>query len=136
MNASAAASLTAALLVPKGNAHPNRGIAQPIRERVGIAVRDGNLFRSEAARLPQPPFVPQKALASGDYKRISLRLTEQQRQRLRLASAHLSKSAQAILFDALDHYLKHVVPELLSNPCPCLAKRGGNGRHYCERTGE
>jgi hypothetical protein len=132
----AAASLTAALLVPRGNAHLSRGIARPIRERIRVAVRDGDVLRPEVARLPQPTFVPQTAAASAQPKRISLRLDERQRLRLRLGSAHFSKSLQAILIEALDRYFTQVVSELLGNPCACLAKGVANGIDRCERAVE
>lgn len=136
MSTSAAASLTASLLVPRGNARPSRGIAQPIRERISVAVRDSDLLRPEVARLPQARFVPQTAAAGAKPKRISLRLDERQWLRLRLASARFSKSPQAILIEALDHYFKRVVPELLGNPCPCLVNGVANGIDCCERAVE
>lgn len=136
MSASAAASLTAALLVSSGNAHPSRGLAQPIRERISVAVGGDGRLRSDEARLRQPRVAPQTAPGSAEHKRISLRLDERQRLRLRLASAHLSKNRQAILLEALDHYFKQVVPKLLNNPCPCLANGVANGSNCCERAAE
>jgi hypothetical protein len=93
------ASLTEALIVAKGAAAPShfttaRREPDPIRHR------------------PRP--------AEG-RARLPLRLDEERHRRLRLATAHLRKSGQALLLAALDHYLDHVVPALIPGRCPCLA---------------
>jgi hypothetical protein len=53
-------------------------------------------------------------------RRIAVLLDERQLLRLRLASAHLGKSRQAIIIDALEHYLTDVVPTFLHGPCSCI----------------
>ncbi len=55
--------------------------------------------------------------------RVSLRLDEPHHRRLRLAAAHLHKSAQAVLQAALDHYLDHIVPTVIDGRCLCLGRR-------------
>jgi hypothetical protein len=130
MSASPAASLTA---VSKGNAHPSRGLAQPIRERIGIGAWEAGLLQAGVVQVPPRTIVPRTAPASADHKRISLRIDQQQSLQLRLASTHLGKSRQAILFEALDYYIKQVVPGLLSNPCPCIENGAARGGDCCER---
>jgi hypothetical protein len=131
MTTSPAASLTAALLAPKGDAHPSRGLARPIRERISIAASDDDPLRSGRTRAHRDIFGPPMTPPSADRKRISLRLDERQRLRLRLASAHLSKSRQVILLEALDYYIGNVVPGLLGHTCPCLTRGITTGNDCC-----
>jgi hypothetical protein len=91
-----AASLSDGLLVIKGDASP--GGTQPRRTR----------------RIRSPD----------DRPRVALRLDESRRLRLKLASAHLRKSTQAMLLAALDHYFERVVPTLVGEGCACLAAPG------------
>jgi hypothetical protein len=138
-----AASLSAALLVTKGNAQPSRGLAQPMTERIGFGLRETD---TRDTRSPEPPpvmrppaFVPPLVPASTGQSRITLRIDETQRLRLRLASAHLGKTRQVILIEALDHYFKRVLPAFLHDPCPCIQGggiQGGNaiGGDCCQRS--
>jgi len=134
VSAGPAASLSAALLVTKGNAQPSRGLAQPMTERLGFAMRsiDTRDTRDHQpvepvapVTWPGPPtFVPPPASPSTEFTRLTLRVDETQRLRLRLASAHLGKTRQVILIEALDHYFKRVLPAFLHDPCPCI--QGGS----------
>jgi len=133
MSALPAASLTAGLLVPKGNAYPSRGLAQPIRERMSIGARDGRLLHPGVFQVPPRTLEAQPVPANREQKRISMRIEQQQSLRLRLASAHLGKRRQVLLLEALEYYLERVVPGLLSNPCPCIGKGIANGSDCCER---
>lgn len=136
MSGAPVASLSAALLVSKGNAQPSRGLAQPMTERLGFAMRAAATHDTRDIRpaAPVPPatpvapvswptpqaFVPPPPPPSTASSRITLRIDDKQRLRLRLASAHLGKTRQVILIDALDHYLKRVMPTFLHDPCPCI----------------
>jgi hypothetical protein len=91
-----AASLSDGLLVIKGDASPAG--AEPRRTR----------------RIRSPD----------DRPRVALRLDEDRRKRLKLASVHLHKSTQAMLLAALDHYFERVVPTLVGESCTCLAAPG------------
>jgi hypothetical protein len=130
-----AASLSAALLVTKGNAQPSRGLAQPMTERIGFGlcdadtrdagIREMSAVESMPIMRPLPPaFVPPPLPASTALSRITLRIDETRRLRLRLASAHLGKTRQVILIEALEHYFKRVLPAFLHDPCPCI--QGGS----------
>jgi hypothetical protein len=55
--------------------------------------------------------------------RLTLRLDETRHLRLKLTSAHLQRSLQEILTEALDRYLDQVSPEMLSSNCVCLKAR-------------
>jgi hypothetical protein len=140
------ASLSAALLVTKGNAQPSRGLAQPMTERMGFGpldtgTRDAGTpapvkWPAPPAVVVPPPISPPTGAAPG---RITLRIDETQRLRLRLASAHLGKSRQVILIEALDHYFKRVLPAFLHDPCPCIQGgviQGGSaiGSDCCQRS--
>jgi hypothetical protein len=92
MNATTCASLSDALLVAKGTAAPS--CAPNHKQRRG---------RLDDIRV-----------------RVALRLDEPRHRRLRLAAAHMHKSAQAVMLAALDHYLERIVANALAEPCPCL----------------
>jgi hypothetical protein len=92
------ASLTDALLVPKGQAAPSRPVPPPKRE---------------AARDDTRP-------------RVQLRLDQARHRRLRIAAAHFRQSLQAVMMTALDHYLDRIVPSVIDARCECLC--GGGGR--------
>jgi len=139
-----AASLSAALLVTKGNAQPSRGLAQPMTERLGFAMRSINTHDTRDTQpmepvapvtWPGPPtFVPPPPPPSTEFTRLTLRVDEMQRLRLRLASAHLGKSRQVILIEALDHYFKRVLPAFLHDPCPCIQGGSAIGSDCCQRS--
>ena len=117
MKPSPAASLHTGLLASKGNAQPSRGLALPVSERIAAGGLDaGPLIRSLAAKPPRT-----KTATPG---RLTIRVDERQRLRLRLASAHLGRSRQDIVLDAIEHYLTQVVPTFLHDPCSCIG--GGN----------
>jgi hypothetical protein len=93
------ASLSTTLLVVKGAASPSR--ATTLRQR---RIHDH----------------------STDGIRVALRVDEARHRRLRLASAHFRKSAQSVLLAALDHYLDSIVPSMLDERCPCIARNDAN----------
>jgi hypothetical protein len=143
MNSSPVATLSAALLVTKGNAQPSRGLAQPMTDRIGLAMRVATALGTNET-IPTEPvpvtwpvsqaFVPQLAppRAAAAASRITIKVDDTQRLRLRLASAHLGKSRQVILIDALDHYLKRVMPSFLHEPCPCMQGEAASGSDCCQ----
>jgi hypothetical protein len=145
VSAAPAASLSAALLVTKGNAQPSRGLAQPMTERIGFGMRDAETRDAGIREIgpidpapviwPVPPaFVPPPPPASTALGRITLRIDDAQRLRLRLASAHLGKSRQVILLEALDHYFKRVLPAFLRDPCPCIQGGSAIGSDCCQHS--
>jgi hypothetical protein len=71
-----------------------------------------------------PSCVPQRRRGrAGDGRvRVAFRLDEPRHRRLRLAAAHLRKSAQAVIQAAIDHYLERIVANSLREPCPCLER--------------
>jgi hypothetical protein len=143
VSAGPAASLSAALLVTKGNAQPSRGLAQPMTERLGFAMRSINTSETPnhqplepmaPVTWPGPPtFVPPPPPADAAFTRLTLRVDETQRLRLRLASAHLGKSRQVILIEALDHYFRRVLPAFLHDPCPCIQGGSAISSDCCQR---
>lgn len=153
MSTAPAASLSAALLVTKGNAQPSRGLAQPMTERLGFAMRTISARDTHDTRDsqpiepvapvtwpgpsfgPGPEFASPPPLVSTAQSRITLRVDDKQRLRLRLASAHLAKSRQEILTEALDHYFKRVLPAHLHDPCPCIQGGSAIGSDCCQRSG-
>lgn len=100
------ASLTEALLVAKGAAEPS--------------LFTGARSRSIGAPRRARP-ADERVRQSDERARLPLRLDEERHRRLRLATAHLHQSGQALLLAALDHYLDHVVPTLIDGRCHCLS---------------
>jgi hypothetical protein len=152
VSAARAATLSAALLVTKGNAQPSRGLAQPMTERLGFAMRtidtrdtrDSQPIEPVApVTWPGPTFETGHAFAPTSPPsavgtvsgRITLRVDDKERLRLRLASAHLGKSRQVILTEALEHYFKRVLPAYLHDPCPCIQGGSAIGSDCCQRSG-
>lgn len=126
MSPTPAASLHTGLLAAKGSAQPSRGLAQPLHERIaGGGANAGTLLRSLATEKNT------RTIAAAP-RRIAILLDERQRLRLRLASAHLGKSRQAILIHALDHYLTEVVPALLNGPCSCIGAARNEPEPCCQ----
>ena len=144
MSAGPTASLSAALLVTRGNAQLSRGLAQPMAGRPGLTIHgvDGRDTRDHqptepvapVTRLGPPTFVPPPAPPDTAFTRLALRVDETQRLRLRLAAAHLGKSRQVILIEALDHYFKRVLPAFLHDPCPCIQGGSAIGSDCCQRS--
>ena len=144
MSVAPVASLTAALLVTKGNAQLSRRLAQPMTERLGFAVRSIDSRDphdnqptgpvAPVARPGPPAFVPPPPPPDETFTRFTLRVDETRRLQLRLASAHLGKNRQVILIEALDHYFKHVLPAFLHDPCPCIQSGSAIGSDCCRRS--
>ena len=102
-----AASLTASLLVPKGDAAP---CDKP-------AAREGG---GTVEFLPKPRRERSGGGGEDATTRVSLRLSAARHLRLRLAGAHLGRSSQALIRAAIDHYIDTVLPPLLAGRCACL----------------
>ena len=141
MSARPAASLSAALLVTKGNSQLGRGLAQPMTDRLGLAMRDIDTRDGQPTEpvapvtWPGPPsFVPPPPPPDTAFSTLTLRVDATQRLRLRLAAAHLGKSRQVILIEALDHYFKRVLPAFLHDPCPCIQGGSAIGSDCCQRS--
>jgi hypothetical protein len=129
---SQAASLSAALLTTKGNAQPSRGLAEPMSSRpVPSALDLLDAFEPSPIVRPLATSHPPAANATMP-SRITLRVDEKVRLRLRLASAHLGQSRQVILIDALDHYLRKVLPTYLHERCPCIEAGALGGTVCCQ----
>jgi hypothetical protein len=111
-------------------------------ERIGFAMREAATHDTRETRpiapaapvlWPAPPAIVPRLPAMKASSRITLRVDDKQRLQLRLASAHLGKTRQIILIDALDHYLRRVVPSFLHDPCPCIQGESATGGECCQR---
>jgi predicted DNA-binding protein len=100
-----AASLSAALLVAKGEASPSRA---------------GGRGAARGATLEFLPKPARKPPGEDGVTRVSLRMPGARHLRLRLAAAHLGRSNQALMLTAIDHYIDHVLPLLIAGRCACL----------------
>jgi hypothetical protein len=124
-----AASLTSSLMARKGAAGPSR------LEQEEAAHKNG---RPAPRLVASTPHVPKKSApaktrhakttkaqtpvgeAAADKRRFTLRLSEDQHIRMRLASVHLHMSAQQMVMKALDQYLAETVPHIRGGDCACM----------------
>lgn len=102
---------------------PALPVPAPIRQASPVPMespdRDESPDREESTLLaratgPEP-------LAATRRVKLSLRLDAERHLRIKLAAAHLRRSAQNILTEALDHYLDDICPSLSGGECRCLA---------------
>jgi len=116
-NGRSAAKLTSSLLARKGTAAP------AALSSVALALRqvDGE---SRGAKCSDRAYGSNgNGCASKTPPRMTFRLDEARHLRLRLAAAHLQRSRQDVLTEALDRFLDQISPEILSNHCVCLTTR-------------
>lgn len=57
--------------------------------------------------------------------RVSVRLDRERHLKLKLTAAHLQRTLQDVITDALDRYLEQLGPEVLRTDCACLGMKGG-----------
>lgn len=122
------AALTGALLASKGAAAPSNSVSafleeQPTsqessRKSVAAAPSQVRLQMADTVTSSQGSEASSSEIAAARAK-LSVRLDPDRHLRLKLAAAHLRRSSQAIMLDALDAYLSSVTPAL-DRACPCL----------------
>jgi len=152
------APLTAALLASKGRAAPSRSsmssllngfddeapAVTPAVTMSPVSARedgeDGNAAQSSfsGGKGSGSGRAPSRKNPAADKARIklSLRLTDQQHLRLKLAAAHLRQSSQTILMAALEDYLARKAPEIGGGDCACLMAGSEGGRTAMPSHGE
>ena len=111
----------------KGNAQPIRGLAEPMAEDVPPIGLDSLLPVHSV--MPPGSAIPHASVAG--HHRISVRVDQRHHLRLRLASAHVGRSRQDILLDALEHYLRVILPAYLHDSCPCIDGGGESSGSGC-----
>jgi predicted DNA-binding protein len=99
-----AASLTSALLVSRSVA---RAAAAP-GSRAGMGGNVQLLFT------PKPPAALAGVETDERLTRVSLRMQAKRAGRLKAAAQNLGRSNQALMVAAIDHYIEHVLPEMLA----------------------
>lgn len=129
------AALTGALLANKGAAAPSGSVSSFLEEfpakkpfaeepqapdmRQVCAVPD----RSFETTTPKPAKAAPPAKPVGSRAKLSVRLDPDRHLRLKLAAAHLQRSSQTIMLEALDAYLAKAAPAIGGN-CVCLNDNG------------
>ena len=122
------ATLTGSLLANKGAAAPSNSVTAFLEEfpaaqqtamnTCAVEPFDGNdpvcAINSFSEKRPKSRETSAKART-----KLSLRLDPERHLRLKLAAAHLRRSSQAIMLDALDAYLSTVTANL-DKDCHCL----------------
>jgi len=115
------ASITASLLARKGEAQPWAEQAkQPLAwDRGELPVAGGlGFFKSP---LPQHEPEPAHPHASSDYKKISVRMSHHDYERLGILAVKQDKSRQRLLHEALDQLLAGITQKY-SAGCACLGE--------------
>jgi len=102
------APLTSTLLFPKGSASTTGFAGGPHKGRDSMPLRVASSRPTQTD--PNAPI------------RLSLKLDRARHQHLKLAAARLGMSHRDLLAQALDHYLRTVVPTLVPTSCACLAQ--------------
>lgn len=117
MSGNKPAPLASTLLFAKGRAHPvgYDGDRPPALPPVKI----------EPVARPAPRYAGTRRGSNppGDVK-LSFHVDAERHRRLKLAMAHLRRTGQELVLAAVDHYLEHVVPNLVGQGCQCLAPGG------------
>jgi len=99
-----AASLTSALLVSRSTA-PAAATPGP---RAGAGSNVQLLFT------PKPPAALAAVESDERLTRVSLRMQAKRAGRVKAAAQNLGRSNQALMVAAIDHYIEHVLPEMLA----------------------
>jgi predicted DNA-binding protein len=97
------ASLTSALLV-------SRSVAP--KAEVDAAPRAGG--NVQVLFTPKPPAALAGVETDDRLTRVSLRMQAKRAGRLKAAAQNLGRSNQALMVAAIDHYIEHVLPEMLA----------------------
>jgi hypothetical protein len=120
-----AASLTGSLMARKGTAGPSR-LENEHAEKHNS--RPTPRLVSSTPDAPRKRAAAKSKKASGtaaDKRRFTLRLSEDQHIRMRLASVHLHMSAQQMVMKALDQFLAESVPQIRGGDCACMEAGSG-----------
>lgn len=133
----ASAALTGALLANKGAAAPSGTVSSFLDEytspKAAVSLRptqedapketvncaSGPKARVTARSSAEDATPPE----AGQRAKLSVRLDQDRHLRLKLAAAHLRRSSQTIMLEALDAYLTQVTPAIGGN-CVCLSDNG------------
>lgn len=130
MTMSEPAVLSSAMLARKGAAVPTG--YTPLRPYDIDAGKGAARFATENTGDPPPPATTYAAAAiggpsstAGRRARVSVRLDRERHLKLKLTAAHLQRTLQDVITDALDRYLEQLGPEVLRTDCACLGMKGG-----------
>lgn len=131
------AALTGALLANKGAAAPSGTVSSFLDEytspKAAVSLRAGG---EEQRKEPTNGVSASKAKPgagrsrkasvppeTGTRAKLSVRLDQSRHLKLKLAAAHLRRSSQTIMLEALDAYLTQVTPSI-GGDCACLNDNG------------
>lgn len=121
-----AASLTGSLMARKGAAGPSRLEKNEHAEQHNSRPTPRLVSSTPDAPRKRAAAKPKKASGTAsDKRRFTLRLSEDQHIRMRLASVHLHMSAQQMVMKALDQFLAESVPQIRGGDCACMESGSG-----------
>ncbi len=133
-SSSASAALTGALLANKGAAAPSGSVSSfledfptsvPVERNMKVPIGGPHCRAPEYIGMasPQAPFVSSSPKSKAARAKLSVRLDKGRHLRLKLAAAHLGRSSQTIMLEALDAYLTKAAPAI-GGHCACLNDDG------------
>ena len=111
------AALTSSLLAAKGKASPTASLATPDTPAFGAPGAAGGPPSNSPAEAGPKTDKPGRA-------KLTMRLDRERHFRLKLVAAHLKRSSQDVLTQALDAYLDRVAPAVMNGGCACLEAAG------------
>ncbi len=86
-----------------------------------------------AARMPGAA-PPSTGGEPSEQSKLTLRVDRDMHLRLKLLAAHLHRSAQDIMLEALDEHLERIGPQIASNACACRGRLGIADPVECQNT--
>ena len=116
-----AAPLTASLMVRKGAAGPSH-LEWPNAAGRGSRGATVPTLVTSAPRSGRAKARAEDNTKAVDKKRFTLRLSEDEHLRMRLASIQLHMSAQQMVMAALDEFLARMVPHIRDGRCGCVGE--------------
>jgi hypothetical protein len=129
------AALTGALLANKGAAAPSGAVSTFLND---LSTKKPTIAEQQVCKVPRRRSVPLKpveavtpraalgsmsSLPNSPRAKLSVRLDQGRHLRLKLAAAHLQRSSQTIMIEALDAYLASTAKEICGQ-CACLNDDG------------
>jgi len=102
-----AASLTSALLVSRGSTAPDKAAG-------AVGARGESGGNVHMLFTPKPPMALAPGADDGRLTRVSVRMQAKRHVRLKAAAHNLGRSNQALMVEAIEHYIEHVLPEVLA----------------------
>jgi hypothetical protein len=131
------AKLSSDLLVQKGMANPTGGYSDArttAEEPLALLAKPAAGAGQEGKSVREQSEALLKAFAGAPKRsrrvNLSFRMDPQRHHRLKVAAAHMNRSAQDILTNALDRYLDEMAGAYMDGSCNCLSAETDTDRPH------